>query len=62
VRRVDGVATRIGTARERAVVVLHCVDAVRAKTPEAACVQGAIALDSGVSSALAQAARNAAPS
>jgi 3'-5' exoribonuclease len=59
VRRVDAAATRLGTSRERVVAVLHCLDAVRPKTPEAACVQGAIALDGGVSAALAQAARGA---
>jgi hypothetical protein len=42
------------------IAVLHCIDADRAKTPEAACVHGAIALDAAVSSALAQAAGRAA--
>ncbi len=59
VRRIESVAATLGTARDRVVAVLHCVDAPRPKTPEAACVHGAIALDAGVSVALAQAARGA---
>ena len=59
-RRIEQAADRLGTARERVIAVLHCIDADRAKTPEAACVHGAIALDAAVSSALAQAAGRAA--
>lgn len=57
VRRVEAAATAIGTPRDRVIATLHAIDAPRPKTPEAACVLGAIALDAGVSAALAQAAR-----
>lgn len=60
VRRIESAATALGTARERVVALVHCVDAPRPKTPEAACVHGAIALDAGVSAALAHAARGGA--
>lgn len=59
-RRVERAAERLGTPRSLVVAVLHCIDADRPRTPEAACVHGAIALDAGVSSALAQAAGRAA--
>ncbi len=55
-RRIEQAATHLGTSRDRVVAVLHCVDADRPRTPEAACVQGSIALDTSVSIALAQAA------
>lgn len=55
-RRVERAATHLNTPRERVVAVLYCIDADRPRTPEAACLQGAIALDAGVSTALAQAA------
>lgn len=58
-RRIETAAAALGTPRDRVVAVLHAVDAQRAKTPEAACVHGAIALDAGVSAALGQAARGA---
>ena len=55
-RRIERAAERLGTSRDRVVAVLHCVDSDRPRTPEAACVHGAIALDAAVSSALAHAA------
>ncbi len=59
-RRIERAAERLGTPRERVVAMLHCVDADRPRTPEAACLHGAIALDASVSVALAQAAGRAA--
>lgn len=61
-RRIERAAIRLGTPRERVVAVLHCVDADRPRTPEAACLHGAIALDASISIALAQAAGRAAES
>ena len=58
-RRIEQAADRLGTSRDRVVAVLHCIDADRAKTPEAACLHGAVALDAAVSVALAQAAGRA---
>lgn len=59
-RRIEQSAERLGTSRDRVVAVLHCVEAERPRTPEAVCLHAAIALDAGVSSALAQAASRAA--
>ena len=61
-RRVERAAERLGTSRDRVLAVLHCIDSDRPRTPEAACVHGAIALDAAVSAALAQAAVRAAES
>ncbi len=59
-RRVERAADALGTPRERVVAVLHCIDADQARTPEAACLHGAVALDAVVSTALARDAGRAA--
>ena len=59
-RRIERTAERLGTPRERVVAVLHCVDADQQRTPEAACLHGAIGLDAAVSTALARQAGRAA--
>lgn len=59
-RRVERAADALGTSRERVVAVLHCIDADLARTPEAACLHGAVALDAAVSTALAREAGRAA--
>ena len=58
-RRVERAADRLGTSPDRVLAVVHCIDADRPRTPEAACVQQAVALDAAVSTALAQAAGRA---
>jgi 3'-5' exoribonuclease len=59
-RRIERTAERLATPRERVVAVLHCVDADQQRTPEAACLHGAIDLDAAVSTALARQAGRAA--
>jgi 3'-5' exoribonuclease len=55
-RRIERQAERLRTPRERVVPVLHGVEAARPRTPEAACLHGAIDLDARVGDALAAAA------
>jgi 3'-5' exoribonuclease len=51
-RRVEREAHRLRTPRERVVAVLHCVAGGRPRTPEAAALQAAAALDAAVDEAL----------
>ena len=55
-RRVERHAERVRTPRERLVPVLHAIESPRPRTPEAACLHGAIALDAAVAEALRTAA------
>jgi 3'-5' exoribonuclease len=55
-RRVERHAERARTPRERLVPVLHAIESPRPRTPEAACLHGAIALDAAVADALRAAA------
>ncbi len=55
-RRVERHAERAHTPRERLVPVLHAIESPRPRTPEAACLHGAIELDARVGDALRGAA------
>jgi hypothetical protein len=61
-RRVERHAERARTPRERLVPVLHAIESARPRTPEAACLHGAMTLDAAVADALraASGAANAA--
>jgi 3'-5' exoribonuclease len=52
VRRVEREAARLRTPRERLLPLVHAISGGRARTPEAAAVHAAIALDAAVAAAL----------
>jgi hypothetical protein len=54
-RRVEREAQRLRTPRERLLPLVHAIVGGRPRTPEAAALQAAIALDAGVVAALAAA-------